>query len=243
MLSPLFAPQCRLLRGSRNKAERGELFLHVAIGYHKTSSGEIVQEPDEQARGMVQLVFDKFEELGSAYAVFRYFVANQLQLGFRPQSAAHSGKLEWRLPTPNCVLGILRRPIYAGAYAYGIHRPGTKNPVTGCRQGGKWFLPPEEIPVLLQDRLPVYISWEQYLAIKNASSRIAPSTSHAGRPGVAPLCCKAWSCASSSRRFITGSNKAGSTFAARRRESISLPGPIKRKSVGSSKWRNSKTHD
>jgi DNA invertase Pin-like site-specific DNA recombinase len=154
----------RLLRGSRNKAERGELFLHVPVGYHKTSSGEIVQEPDEQARCMVQLVFDKFEELGSGYAVFRYFVANQLQLGFRPQSAAHSGKLEWRLPTPNCILGILRRPIYAGAYAYGIHRPGTKNPVTGCTQGGKWFLPPEEIPVLLQDRLPAYISWEQYLA-------------------------------------------------------------------------------
>jgi DNA invertase Pin-like site-specific DNA recombinase len=154
----------RLLRGSRNKAERGELFLHVPVGYLKTTTGEIVQEPDEQARGMVQLVFDKFEELGSAYAVFRYFVANQLQLGFRPQSAARSGKLEWRLPTLNCILGILRHPIYAGAYAYGIHRPGTKNPVTGSTQGGKWFLPPEEISVLLRDRLPAYVSWDQYLA-------------------------------------------------------------------------------
>jgi DNA invertase Pin-like site-specific DNA recombinase len=154
----------RLLRGSRNKAERGELFLHVPVGYFKTSTGEIVQEPDEQARGMVQLVFDKFEELASAYAVFRYFVANQLQLGFRPQSAARSTELEWRLPTPNGILGILRRPIYAGAYAHGIHRPGTKNPVTGRTEGGKWFVPPEEMPVLLRDRLPAYISWEQYLA-------------------------------------------------------------------------------
>jgi DNA invertase Pin-like site-specific DNA recombinase len=154
----------RLLRGSRNKAERGELFLHVPVGYLKTSTGEIVQEPDEQARAMVQLVLDKFKELGSAYAVFRYFVAHQLQLGFRPQSAARSGNLEWRLPTPNCILGILRRPIYAGAYAYGIHQSGTKNPTTGCTQGGRWFLPPEEIPVLLHDRLPAYISWEQYLA-------------------------------------------------------------------------------
>jgi DNA invertase Pin-like site-specific DNA recombinase len=154
----------RLLRGSRNKAERGELFLHVPVGYFKTSSEEIVQEPDEQARGMVQLVFDKFEELASAYAVFRYFVANRLQLGFRPQSAARSNELEWRLPTPNCILGILRRPIYAGAYAHGIHRPGTKNPVTGRTEGGKWFVPPEEMRVLLRDRLPAYISWEQYLA-------------------------------------------------------------------------------
>jgi DNA invertase Pin-like site-specific DNA recombinase len=66
----------RLLRGSRNKAERGELFLRVPLGYFKTSSGEVVQEPDEQARGMIQLVFEKFEELGTAYAVFRYLTMN-----------------------------------------------------------------------------------------------------------------------------------------------------------------------
>jgi DNA invertase Pin-like site-specific DNA recombinase len=154
----------RLLRGSRNKAERGELFLHVPVGYLKLSTGEIVQEPDEQARGMVQLVFDKFEELGSAYAVFRYFIANQLQLGFRPQSAARAGELEWRPPTANCILGMLRRPIYAGSYAYGLHRHGTKNPATGRTEGGKWFVPPEELPVLLHDRLPAYISGERYLA-------------------------------------------------------------------------------
>jgi DNA invertase Pin-like site-specific DNA recombinase len=154
----------RLLRDSRNKAERGELFLHVPVGYLKMSTGEVVQEPDEQARGMVQLVFDKFEELGSAYAVFRYFITNQLQLGFRPQSAARISELEWRLPSVKRILWMLRHPMYAGAYAYGLHRPGTKNPATGRTEGGKWFVPPEEIPVLLRDRLPAYISWDRYLA-------------------------------------------------------------------------------
>lgn len=154
----------RLLRGSRNKAERGELFLHVPVGYLKTSTGEIVQEPDEQARGMVQLVFDKFEELGSAYAVFRYFVENQLQLGFRPLRAGRIGAFEWRPPSVTRILKILRHPIYAGAYAYGLHRAGTKNPATGRREGGKWFVPPEEISVLLRDRLPAYIPWDRYLA-------------------------------------------------------------------------------
>jgi DNA invertase Pin-like site-specific DNA recombinase len=151
----------RLLRGSRNKAERGELFLHVPVGYLKMPTGEIVQEPDEQARGMVQLVLDKFEELGSAYAVFRYFLANHLQLGFRPHRAGGSGELEWRPPSVTRILKILRHPIYAGAYAYGLHRPGTKNPATGRTEGGKWFVPPEEIPVLLRDRLPAYISWDR----------------------------------------------------------------------------------
>jgi hypothetical protein len=179
----------RLLRGSRNKAERGELFLHVPVGYLKLSTGEIVQEPDEQARGMVQLIFDKFEELGSAYALFRYFIANQLQLGFRPQSAARAGELEWRPPTPNCILGMLRHPIYAGAYAYGLHRPGTKNPATGRTEGGTWFVPTEEIPVLLRDRLPAYISWERYLANQERlkQNRALPDRPGAPKRGAALL--------------------------------------------------------
>jgi DNA invertase Pin-like site-specific DNA recombinase/transposase-like protein len=153
----------RLLRGSRNKAERGELFLAVPLGYFKTPSGEIVQEPDEQARGMICLVFEKFEELGSAYAVFRYLVVNDLRLGFRRQRGGRIGELEWKPASPNRILSILRHPIYAGAYAYGLHRAGTRNPSTGRTEGGKWFVPPEELPVLLRDRLPAYISWDQYL--------------------------------------------------------------------------------
>jgi DNA invertase Pin-like site-specific DNA recombinase len=160
----LVALRNRLLRGSRNKAERGELFLAVPLGYLKTSSGEIVQEPDEQARGMIRLVFEKFEELGSAYAVFRHLVVHDLRLGFRRRGGGRIGDLEWKPASPNRVLSILRHPIYAGAYAYGLHRAGTRNPSTGRTEGGKWFVPPEELPVLLRDRLPAYISWDRYLA-------------------------------------------------------------------------------
>lgn len=39
----------RLERGRENKAARGELFLHLPIGYVKSPSGEVLQEPDEQA--------------------------------------------------------------------------------------------------------------------------------------------------------------------------------------------------
>jgi DNA invertase Pin-like site-specific DNA recombinase/transposase-like protein len=174
----------RLLRGSRNKAERGELFSHVPVGYLKLSSEEVVQEPDEQARDMVQLVFDKFEELGSGCAVFRYFVANHLQLGYRLQGAGRSSELEWRPPPVNRILKMLRHPMYAGAYAYPMHRPATKNPATGRTEGGKWFVPPEELPVLLRDRLPAYISWERYLANQE---RLNQNRAHADAPGT-PKC-------------------------------------------------------
>jgi DNA invertase Pin-like site-specific DNA recombinase len=149
----------RLLRGSRNKAERGELFLHVPLGYLKTPAGEVIQEPDEQARGMIHLVFEKFDELGSAYAVFRYLILNDLKLGFRRQRGGRVGELEWRPPSPGRIFSILKHPIYSGAYAYGIHRQGTKDPATGRVGGGRWFVPPEEMAVLLHDRVPAYISW------------------------------------------------------------------------------------
>lgn len=153
----------RLLRGTRNKAERGELFRAVPVGYFKQSSDQVVQDPDEQAQAMIRLVFDKFAELRSVYAVFRYFTVNGLRLGFRRLRGERIGDLEWRAPSTARILAIMRHPIYAGAYAYGIHRAGKRNPSTGATEGGKWFVPPDELPVLIQGRLPAYISWEQYL--------------------------------------------------------------------------------
>jgi len=153
----------RLLRGTRNKAERGELFRAVPVGYFKQSSDQVVQDPDEQAQAMIRLVFDKFAELRSVYAVFRYFTVNGLRLGFRRLRGERIGDLEWRAPSAARILAILRHPFYAGAYAYGIHRAGKRNPSTGATEGGTWFVPPDELPVLIQGRLPAYISWEQYL--------------------------------------------------------------------------------
>jgi hypothetical protein len=88
---------------------------------------------------------------------------NNLRLGFRRQRGGRIGELEWKPASPNRILSILRHPIYAGAYAYGLHRAGRRHPTTGRSEGGKWFVPPEELPVLLQDRLPAYISWNQYM--------------------------------------------------------------------------------
>jgi hypothetical protein len=101
----------RLLRGSLNKAQRGELYLSVPIGYIKLPSGEIALDPDEQARASVKLVFDKFSSIGSVCGVFQYFQQNKLKMGFRIHRGARKGELEWRLPTPARVANILRHPI------------------------------------------------------------------------------------------------------------------------------------
>jgi hypothetical protein len=41
------------------------LILTVPCGYRKLSSSEVILDPDEQVRATVQVVFDKFAELGS----------------------------------------------------------------------------------------------------------------------------------------------------------------------------------
>ena len=182
----------RLERGRQNKAERGELFLHVPLGYLKLPSGEVVVEPDEQARAIVYLIFEKFEELGSGWAVFRYLVENNIRLGFRIKKGPNRGQLQWRRPTPGKIVGTLRHPIYAGAYVYGIHGLGRKNPRTGRNEGGALWLAPDQARVLLRDRLPCYISWEQYEANQqqldqNGSGKNKKGTPRCGRALLAGL--------------------------------------------------------
>jgi DNA invertase Pin-like site-specific DNA recombinase len=109
----------RLDRGKLNKAERGELFMCLPIGYAWSPSHEVVMEPDEQARGVVQLILDKFAELGTAVAVFHYLLENDIKTPVRPHDGPNPGVLTWRRPSMATIYGVLHNPIYAGTYAYG----------------------------------------------------------------------------------------------------------------------------
>ena len=86
----------RLDRGRLNKARRGELFLHAPIGYVKTPTDGLALDPDEQARAVVRLLFDKFEELGTAHALVRYLRRHHIRLPVRPIDGPSRGQLEWR---------------------------------------------------------------------------------------------------------------------------------------------------
>ncbi len=152
----------RLTRGSWNKAERGELYLAVPIGYVKLPSGEVAFDPDEQARAMVQLVFEKFNCIGSAYGVFQYMHKHNLKMGFRIHRGVRRGELEWRLPTHIRVMNILRHPIYAGAYAYGMRRNNKMHKDVDSLESKSWFLAPEDMGVFIKDKVPAYISWDQF---------------------------------------------------------------------------------
>jgi Recombinase len=119
----------RMLAGARNKARRGELYNHAPIGHARVPGGGLMLDPDEQARDVVRLIFDKFDELGTVSGLLRYLVRHGIRPGFRPHFGPHKGELEWRRPDRATLNFLLHHPIYAGAYSRG-RRPtrGGKSP-------------------------------------------------------------------------------------------------------------------
>lgn len=89
------------------------------MGYVRTPAGEVVLDPDEQVRDITHRIFDKFDELGTVYAVVRDLVKNGMSLGVRLQSGPRQGELIWSRPAVSNLVRMLRHPIYAGAYVYG----------------------------------------------------------------------------------------------------------------------------
>src|SRR5450755_315462 len=105
----------RLDRGRLHKAQRGELFSHLPPGYVRAEGGDAIElDPDEQVRGVIRLIFDKFDELGSAHATFRYLLRQGIRVGIRPHDGPSRGRLEWRRPKLSQVMRILKHPLYAG---------------------------------------------------------------------------------------------------------------------------------
>ncbi len=152
----------RLEHGRDNKAKRGEMFHAVPMGYVILPTGEVDLDHDEQARGVVRLVFDKFEELGSIYGLFHWLIRKDIRMPIRPRTGAKKGQLDWRRPSIPTLAQMLRHPIYAGAYAYGRRPVDRKSKFSPGSRYRPW-VPMEQWKVLLKDRLPAYISWDQYL--------------------------------------------------------------------------------
>jgi DNA invertase Pin-like site-specific DNA recombinase len=152
----------RMHQGRLNKARRGELAIPVPIGYVRRPSGEVTFDPDEQVQTVVRLILHQFEQLGTLNAVLRYLVQHEIQLGIRVRAGPGTGDLEWHRPNRMTLQNLLRNPIYAGAYAYGRRQVDPRRQRPGRPSSGRRVIDPDGWLVLLPDRLPAYITWEQY---------------------------------------------------------------------------------
>src|SRR4051794_9412919 len=145
----------------RLKASRGDLHTSVAVGYLSSTSDRLEMDPDRRVREAVELVFRKFDEVGSVRQVALWLRQEGIQLpvvAYRAQERA----IEWRLPRYNSVHRILTNPVYAGAYVFGrtVSRTrveaGRKVVKAGVRRSQK------EWGVLIRDHHAGYVTWDQY---------------------------------------------------------------------------------
>jgi DNA invertase Pin-like site-specific DNA recombinase len=151
----LHTMKVRLERGRLSKAQRGELFHDVPVGYVLDEAGMPQLDPDVSAQHVMRMFFELFQSVGSSHALFHYLATHNIKLPFRDRG----GHLDWRLPAKTTVYGLLKHPLYAGAYGYGIRKNYSQKP---GKKTVKKHLPPDQWKVLIKDRFPAYITWEQY---------------------------------------------------------------------------------
>ena len=142
-------------------AQRGALVRRVAIGYIKGADGRIEKDPDARVRAVIDLIFRKFAELGSARQVYFWLDQQQIQLPIvrGPEDAQ---EIIWQPTRYHAVHSVLKNPIYAGAYAYGRSQTvrrleaGQKRVVRQLRRRR------EEWSILILNHHEGYIDWDVY---------------------------------------------------------------------------------
>jgi hypothetical protein len=145
----------------RQKAQRGELFLTLAIGYVKAGDNRIEKIADRRVQKALELVFNKFGELQSIRQVLVWLRQEQIRLpvvsGGRSELA-----IEWRLPVYSTVWHMLKNPVYAGAYAFG--RRSVRVTIENGRKRVSRSIQPswQDWDVLIRDHHDGYISWADY---------------------------------------------------------------------------------
>ncbi|MGB7326498.1 MAG: recombinase family protein, partial [Rubripirellula sp.] len=72
------------------------------------------------------------------------------------------GKLQWKQPNTSTLLCMLHHPIYYGAYVYGRRKTDPKKVTSGIPSSGRVWAPQDQWDVLIEDKLPAYISKQQF---------------------------------------------------------------------------------
>src|SRR6266853_697698 len=152
----------RLQGGKLNKAKKGELRFPLPVGYCHDDQSRIIVDPDEEVRGAVGLVFQRFRETGSAFAVVQRFAVDALRFPTRAYGGAWDGKIVWGRLTHSRVLGLLKNPSYAGMYVFGRYQYRREISPQGEIQKRMQAVPMPDWRVSLKEHHEGFISLEEF---------------------------------------------------------------------------------
>ena len=155
--------RARLQGGKLHKAQKGELRFPLPVGFGYDAESRIIQDPDEEVRGAVSLVFRLFRETGSAFAVMQRFAAGALRFPKRAYGGAWKGKLIWGRLAHRRVLDMLKNPSYAGRYVFGRYQYRREITPEGKVHQRMHAVAMPDWRVSLKDHHAGYITWEEFL--------------------------------------------------------------------------------
>jgi DNA invertase Pin-like site-specific DNA recombinase len=175
----------RLQGAKQHKANKGELRCTPPTGYVYDNLGQLVLDPDEGVVATIQLLFDQFRQLGTAFKVMSYFAQNQIPFPRRVWEPGNPGMLRWGSLNLSRILAILHNPTYTGTYVYGRRR---SQPIIEAGQVTRVRmrqLPRDQWQVILHNTHPAYLSWEQFLNNEGQLQRNNVTLNPEGRQGSA----------------------------------------------------------
>ncbi len=172
----------RMHAGEWNKARRAELRIPLPVGLFRVSDNEVIFNPDEEIQARIRMVFEKFDQLGTARAVQRYLRDEELLLPSRPLRGPQPHQVYWRSARNSVILGILNNAAYAGTYVYGRHTTDPSRHRASRPSSGTIRRTIDRCPVVVHNIYPAYISWEKFLANQQRLAKNRNDRRH-GSPG------------------------------------------------------------
>lgn len=153
----------RMQQGLYHKARKGELQFHLPVGYQFDENGNISKSPDEQITHIIDLTFKKFFEIGTINSVLKYLLENNLLF---PRRRSSTSKIVWVRPYLKAVRDTLLNPLYTGAYVFGRTKVVKELDEHGNIRSRQRPQAMEDWDVLIQNHHEAYITWEEYLRIR-----------------------------------------------------------------------------
>ena len=169
----------RMLQGLYHKAQKGELKFKLPVGYQFDDDNKIIKSLDEQVVHIIDLMFKKFVEIGSANGVLKYLIEENLLF---PRQATFDKKIRWVRPYYKAIRDNLGNPLYTGAYVFGRTKVIKELDENGNCKSRQIKQNIDDWNVIIQDHHSAYISWDQYLKIqKQIEKNAAPPKSQASQ--------------------------------------------------------------
>jgi excisionase family DNA binding protein len=178
--------RARMLDAVRSKARRGELRLSVPFGYIWHREAGLGFDPDIRLQKVIQLIFARFRELGSARQVLLSMTADQIHFP-RPSDAGRMTNFTWVPIRYRNVIAALKNPFYAGVYVYGKSERRTSIIEGRARRSYGHGKPIGTWEVMIKDHHEGYISWDEYernqeqLALNNYGRRGGVKSGRGGK--------------------------------------------------------------